>query len=157
MKQPRETLRVSGFTLVEVLVSLVVLSVGLLGIAALYVESLRAGRMSLNQMSAVTLAADMADRIRANPAAGVAYAGNGPGIDNACVNGFVACTPAELASDDWFRWRQDVAARLPSNATASIDVVNAPPLIRYTITLNWPESGQAVPEDFVLVTQELAP
>lgn len=146
-----------GFTLVEVLVSLVVLSVGLLGIAALYVESLRAGRISLNRMTAVTLAADMADRIRANSAAGPAYAGNGPGQNNACVNGAAPCTPAELAEDDWFSWRQDVTGRLPTNATATIAVADVPPLIQYTITLSWPESGQDAPENYVLVTQELAP
>jgi len=91
--------QMEGFTLVEVLVSLVVLSVGLLGIAALYVESLKAGRTSLNRITAITLAADMADRIRANRDAGVAYAGVGPGADNDCVNGVAACTAAELAAE----------------------------------------------------------
>ena len=55
-----------GFTLVEVLVALVVMSVGMLGIAALYLEGLRAGRTALYRTTAVNLAADMADRIRAN-------------------------------------------------------------------------------------------
>ena len=56
----------SGFSIVEALVALVVLSVGMLGIAALYVESLRAGRTAVYRTQAVNLAADMADRIRAN-------------------------------------------------------------------------------------------
>ena len=102
-----------GFTLIEILVALVVLAVGMLGIAALYVESLRAGRTSINRITAVTLAADMADRIQANPNAAASYAGAGPGMDRDCVNGAVACTPAELADDDWFRWLQDVSAQLP--------------------------------------------
>jgi type IV pilus assembly protein PilV len=55
-----------GFTIIEVLVALVVLSVGLLGIAGLYVIALRAGTTSINRMQAVNLAADMADRIHAN-------------------------------------------------------------------------------------------
>ncbi len=38
---------VSGFTLIEVLVALVVMSVGMLGIAGLYVTSMQAGRTSL--------------------------------------------------------------------------------------------------------------
>lgn len=152
-----KTRRAGGFTLVEVLVSLVVLSVGLLGIAALYVETLRTGRTSMNRMTAVTLAADMADRIRANPGAGAAYGGAGPGLNNGCVNGANACTPAELAADDWFSWRQDVVARLPGEPTTDIQVVDAPPLTQYTITLNWPETGQVDPAEYVLVTQELQP
>lgn len=140
----------------EILVSLVVLSVGLLGIAALYVESLKAGRTSLNRVTAITLAADMADRIRANPTAGAAYAGAGPGGDNNCVNGAAACTPAQLAQDDWFTWGQDVLARLPGAPTATIAVAAAPPLTQYTITLNWPETGQVEPAQYVLITQEFS-
>ena len=148
--------QMAAFTLVEILVSLVVLSVGLLGIAALYVESLKAGRTSLNRVTAVTLAGDMADRIRANPGAGPAYAGAGPGADNDCVNGAGACTAAELAADDWFSWRQNVVTRLPGDATATIAVAAAPPLTQYTITLNWPETGQEEPAEYVLVTQEFS-
>lgn len=146
--------RMAAFTLVEMLVSLVVLSVGLLGIAGLYVESLKAGRTSLNRVTAVTLAADMADRIRSNPNAGAAYAGAGPGADNDCVNGGGACTAPQLAADDWFSWRQTVIARLPGDPTTNIAVANAPPLTQYTITLNWPETGQEEPAEYVLVTQE---
>lgn len=146
-----------GFSLVEVLVSLVILSVGLLGIAGLYVESLRAERTSLYRLTAVTLAADMADRIRANAVAGVAYAGSGPGVDHNCVNGIAGCAPGQLAADDWFSWYQDVLGRLPGEPTASIAVANVPPLTQYTIRLNWPEPGQAEPAEYVLVTQELAP
>jgi hypothetical protein len=49
---------------------MVVLSIGMLGIAALYVESLRSGTSALLRSQAVAFASDMADRIRANPTAG---------------------------------------------------------------------------------------
>ena len=42
--------RSKGFSLVEVLVALVVMSVGMLGIAALYLEGLRAGRTALRRV-----------------------------------------------------------------------------------------------------------
>ena len=58
--------QVKGFTLVEVLVALVIFAVGLLGIAALHIEGLNAGRTALNRTQAVALASDLADRIRAN-------------------------------------------------------------------------------------------
>ena len=57
------------------MVSLVVLSVGMIGIAALYAQGLGAGRTALYRTEAVNLVGDMADRIRANRLGGVAYAG----------------------------------------------------------------------------------
>ena len=63
----------SGFTMVEALVALVVLAIGLLGIAALYLDTLRAGRTAIYRTQAVALAADLADRIRSNRTAVAAY------------------------------------------------------------------------------------
>ncbi len=59
--------------MVEALVALVVLSVGMLGIAGLYVSSLRAERTAQLRTQAVTLVNDMIDRIRANAQARVGY------------------------------------------------------------------------------------
>ena len=67
---------VKGFTLVEVLVALVIFAVGLLGIAALHIEALNAGRTALNRTQAVALASDLADRIRANHLACTTGAGS---------------------------------------------------------------------------------
>jgi type IV pilus assembly protein PilV len=144
-----------GFSLVEVLVALVVMAVGMLGIAALYVEGLRAGRASVYRTTAVNLAADMADRIKANPVAGPAYAGTGPGADSGCVNGAAPCTPDALAADDWFRWLADLQARLPQGSTAQVDFNPAagPSPASYTITVSWPEPGQEIPATYRLLVQ----
>jgi type IV pilus assembly protein PilV len=141
-----------GFTLIEVLVALVVMSVGMLGIAALYLEGLRAGRTALYRTTAVNLAADMADRIRANQPAGDAYAGTGPGADESCVNGTVDCTPAELAADDWFSWNNQLEAQLPDGASAEV-LVNGAPAPVYTITVQWPEIGQTEAASYSLSVQ----
>ncbi len=85
-----------GFTLVEALVALLVLSIGLLGIAALYVETLRASRTSLYRTEAVTLATDLADRMRANRNPVSAYACGSPCVP---ANGGNAIADADLA--DW--------------------------------------------------------
>ncbi len=149
----------TGFTLVEVLVALVVLSVGMLGIAGLYVEGLRASKTSIYRTTAVTLAADMANRIRANisgvipqpPAgAGNPYAGAGPGVNNDCLN---PCTQLQLAQDDWWRLTQDMTNRLPVGANANIAVLASPPTTTYTITVSWPETGQAAPSSYALTMQ----
>ena len=140
----------AGFSLVEVLVALVVMTVGMLGIAGLYLEGLRAGRDSIYVSSATALAGDMADRIRANQAGGAAYAGTGPGADNGCVNGGGDCTPGQLAADDWFRWRQDLQRRLPQGAAATIDVTPGGGLTSYAITLTWPETGRTDPATYTM-------
>lgn len=142
-----------GFTLVEVLVALVVLSVGMLGIAGLYLEGLRAGRTALYRTNAINLAADMADRIRANAGAGAAYAGTGPGVDGGCVNGPVDCTAADLAADDWYDWTNRFATQLPEGATGEISVDGAPPAPRFTITVAWPEPGEEQPASYTLTVQ----
>ena len=148
----------SGFTLVEVMVALVVLGVGMLGIAALYIESMRSGQTSVSYTNAVTLAAGMADRIRANRNGGLAYAGfaaaNGTGgtAANNCVNGANDCTAAQLAADDWFRWFEDVKQQLPEGRVAMVQVAPDPALNinDYTIRIWWPERGQAAWSNYVL-------
>ena len=70
----------SGFSLVEVLVALVVLSIGLMGIASMQVVGLQFNQQALTTARAVELAGDMADRIRASD-------------DAARIQAFVAANP----------------------------------------------------------------
>ena len=134
---------VRGFTLVEVMVALVVLGVGMLGIAGLYVTTLRSSGGAIYRMQAVNLAGDMADRIRANRGANVAY--GGPSADNNCYGaGSVDCAPALMAANDLFVWQAQVAATLPSgNGAVTVNPGAAPtdPFI-YTITITWQGSGE---------------
>lgn len=126
----------AGFTLVEVLIALIILSIGMLGIAGLYVHSMQAGRTSLFRHNAVTLAGDVADRIRANPRAGAAYAG--AGIDNNCVAGGINCSPSEMAAHDIFLWAQQAADTLPTGmVTVNFDNSVTPPT--YEIRIDWSE------------------
>jgi type IV pilus assembly protein PilV len=112
----------SGVSMVEVLVALVVMSIGMLGIAALYIESVKASRGALLRTQAVGLASDMADRIRANRLGAARYAlalgANPPAAQN-CVNG-VNCTVNQLADDDLNRWVNTVRgpAGMPWNGAA---------------------------------------
>ncbi len=134
----------SGFSLVEVLIALVIMSVGMLGIAGLYVQSLQAGRTSMFRHHAVTLAGDVADRIRANPIAGAAYnhAANATGTDNSCVTGGVDCNAASMAANDIFLWQAQAAETLPSGTVAVVFAtpVGTPPT--YQITVSWTEPGE---------------
>ena len=128
-----------GFTLVEAMVALIVLAVGLLGIAALYVESLSASRSALLRTQAVNLAADMADRIRANRAASVAYAAGTAdgGTENLACETTAGCAAAELAGHDIFRWKATGTNLLPG-FQGEIDFTDAVPDV-YVITVSWTE------------------
>jgi type IV pilus assembly protein PilV len=130
----------AGFSLVEAMVSLIVISVGMIGIAALYGQGLSAGRTALSRTIAVNLAATMAENIRVNRLGQAAYAG--AGADNNCdpaAGGGVDCTPAQMAAHDLFLWTADVAAQLPNGVGTVAFVDGTPP--NYTITVIWDEVG----------------
>jgi len=133
----------SGFSLVEALVALLVLSIGMLGIAALYVESLRSGRTALLRTQAVTLAGDMADRIRANRSGRDAYeaAITSSEVNAACEPGGGGCTTEALARHDKAVWLGTLEEALPGAVgTVEFDGATAP--ATYTITVSWSEPGQ---------------
>ena len=132
--------------MVESLVALVVLSVGMLGIAGLYISTLKAERSALVRTQAVALATDIADRIRANRN-GLgnydtgSYGTTGPQVKTACLG--ASCAPEVMAEDDLGRWRQSIAMLMPGNAIGTVVYTAgaAPVLNRYAITISWRESG----------------
>lgn len=56
-----------GFSLIEVLVSIVILSLGLLGLAGLFNYSISSSKNANSRMAAALLVADFAEMVRANP------------------------------------------------------------------------------------------
>lgn len=98
----------SGFTLLEVLIALLVLSIGLLGLAALQTLGLKFNHQSYQRTQAVFQAYDMIDRIRANPTAKSSGSYNNvalgaiPSLTGIDCN--TSCTPTELATFDINRW-----------------------------------------------------
>ena len=102
-------IRQDGFSLIEVLVTMLVLAFGLLGVAGLLVGGVSNAASSESFTKASQLAADMADRIRANPAIALsatseyitAYADSPP------VN------PTTIAQQDKKVWMEALAAQLP--------------------------------------------
>lgn len=111
---PHSVRSARGFTLVEALVSLLVLSIGLLGVAALQLSSLRANNSASYRSQATFLAYDIADRMRANRAAALANAYN-IGFGEA-----TASSPATVAERDLKDWLDRVSASLPGSPTAQV-------------------------------------
>ncbi len=92
----------SGFSLLEVLISLFVISVGLLGLGSLQVTSLKGAANAHSRTTASMYAMDLADRMRANPL-GVKEGVYGASIS--CSGGKFCrnnktCSPEELATFD---------------------------------------------------------
>lgn len=128
----------SGFSLIEAMVSLVVISVGMIGIAALYGQGLGAGRTAMYRTQAVNLASDMADRIRVNRLGQAAY--GGAAANNNCgPGGGVNCTPSQMAANDLFGWEAQVTAALPNGQGTVQFAAGTPP--SYTIQVSWQEVG----------------
>lgn len=137
-----------GFSMLEALVAVVVIAVGLLGVAVLYVEGLKAERTSVYRTTAVVLASEMADRIRVNPTGLADYAG--AAANNGCRNGAGDCTAAEMAADDLFWWQQDLAQRLPPGANGTVTVAPGAISDQYTITVTWSEAGYTTPRSYAV-------
>ena len=129
----------SGFGLVESLVALVVVSVGMIGIAVLYGQGLGASRTALYRTQAVILASDMADRIRVNRRAGAAYQAAGAGTNRNCVPGGATCTPTQMAENDLFVWNAVIDQQLPAADGTVTYGATSPPT--YTIQVTWQEVG----------------
>jgi type IV pilus assembly protein PilV len=127
----------TGFTLVEVMVAIVILSFGLLGVAGMMVKGIQFTHSAQQRSVATLLAYDMIDRMRSNQA-GVALADNLAGGGNyhrpasnvtavgspyiiqkgACVGAVAApvgtCAAGDMADQDSYEWEQAILARLGS-------------------------------------------
>lgn len=135
-----------GSSLVEVLVTVIIIAVGLLGTTALNLVSLRNNSTALIRTQASTLAGDITDRMRANHPIAVAQ-------------GYNATTPADpQALLDVTEWRTLLAQLLP-NGTGTI-TVSAPAggTTIATIVISWSEreagiAGAVGTQTFTTVTE----
>lgn len=126
----------AGFTMIEVLVAIVILAVGLLGLAGLQAISLKNSTSSYTRSQAQLLAYDMLDRMRSNRQ-GVNLGdyndllSTTPTNPNCISSG---CTVAQIAQSDAYEWSSLLQQILPSG-TGRVKG-NGPGTI-YTITVMW--------------------
>ena len=128
-----------GFTLIEALIALVVLSLGLLGAAAMLLESLRAQGQSLRRVAATTLLRDLAERIRANPAAAARYTTSSAGAAEPGCDA-PGCDAAQLAAADLAHFAAGAHAALPGESLATVEFAPATgpaALNHFVISLRW--------------------
>lgn len=121
-----------GFGLTEILVTVVLLAIGLLGLASLQGVSLSRNNDSYYRQQAVILAYDIADRMRANMAGvrtptnnnATSYHMSSTSIPSA-MSCSTNCTSAQLANNDISEWATSVANLLPGGS-AILCIDNTP-------------------------------
>ena len=145
-----------GFTLIEVLIAMLVLLIGLLGIAQMHFSSFQDNRNALYRNQATVIAEDLLDRVRGNPIALVsggynnvsfAAAGAAPSTVNCAVA--AGCSAADIAVKDRHEWARnfvpamsDYQASLPDGAGgAGIDATDSfgacDGNLKYDVTVSW--------------------
>jgi type IV pilus assembly protein PilV len=160
----RNTTAQQGFTLIEVLVAMIVLAIGLLGLAGLQASSLRNDQAAFMRTQATILAYDIADRMRANQGAVIAgdYSYD-PANDPAPVatpncNAPAGCSVSQMAANDLTEWLNALNTYLPqSTGTVCVDSTpvasgcGAAPAIacdgvgsQFAITVTWTEQSGAI-------------
>ena len=131
-----------GFTLLELLIALLVLSIGLLGLAALQTVGLRSSTMANMRTLATQRAYDMSDRMRANPV-GVDAQAYVQAATDVVPTGFTdctanTCTTTQLAAFDLATWLGDVVRLTGGKGRITRDATGTP--VTHTITVFWDEN-----------------
>jgi len=124
-----------GYVLIEALITIVVVSVGLLNVANLVVNSLKAGVSAASRTQAQMLAEDILDRMRANRTAALAV-GNPYTLASGTATPTVTSS-STVATRDLSDWRTAVAENLPG-PTSSISVNVATGMA--TVVITWADS-----------------
>lgn len=160
--------RVHGFSLFEVLVALVILAIGMLGIARMLMIAHKSNSSSYIKQQSIQSAYDIVDRIRANRQAAI----NG----NYSVNNLVSsgtptapsapstncdsavCSSTQMASYDTWHWLATNVSKLP-NGCGSITTAPSGIHTLVTVTIQWDDSpnqtalGVTAPSPTQLVVQ----
>ncbi|MEO7073548.1 MAG: type IV pilus modification protein PilV [Rhodanobacter sp.] len=126
--------RQHGVSLIEVLMAVLIFSIGLIGLAGLLVISTRSNHAAYLRTQATFLANNMADRMRANPVGvwNASYDSTSYPITGSTDCQTAACSPADIATRDKQTWSSLLTTLLP-NATAGI-TCSARSSLSHTVT-----------------------
>lgn len=150
----------SGLSLIEVMVSVMILGLGLLGLAALQTRSVMMNQSAYYRSIAADLAADLSDRIRANRTPFLASNGadtpvplppdfskcvqNSSNQDNVDCAAQTTGVESYLVSTEMANWNQFLRAQLPG-ATFSLTQLTSQSagFYRYTLEISWIDNRSA--------------
>jgi len=134
--------RVKGFTLIEVLVSIVVLAIGLLGLAGLQLVSLKGADSAYYRSQASILADDVMDRMRSNKNAAIA------GSYDTAIGESV--TGGTIFATDLANWKSMLDGNLPAG-DGSVAVSGG--VVKVTIQWDDTRGGGVSTQQFVLESE----
>lgn len=141
----------SGFAMIEVLVTIVVIAVGALGLAGLQLSAMKFNKESAIRSKATLLTIEISDRMRANMAglkAGSYTKDNGYTAAVAALTALgttfpncsaTDCTSAEMAKLDLMDWRTSILAALPEGTGAIVPIANT--TFAFDIVVMWKEKS----------------
>ena len=116
----------SGFSILEVLIAIIILSIGMLGAVGMQAAAMQANKETRNQAAATTLGRDLAERMRGNHTVAIkTLAADNPYIFDATLTGAVATpsvncfttgcpTVKDAATWDVADWQNRIQTALPS-------------------------------------------
>lgn len=149
LRSLRKGYRQRGFSLVEVLVALLVLSFGMIGLAMLQTVGMKFNTNSYSRTQSTLLAYDMIDRMRANPAAilnsdyDVADTTAANTVIGSTVTDCAAntCTSTEMAKYDLKKWYELQNKLVPGAKSGERSTITRPSASSrtVTVTLRWME------------------
>lgn len=129
-----------GFTLIEVMVTIVVTTVGLLGFAGLLTKAVTSNRQAYMRTQASIMAHDLTERMRVNRSA----------ASSGAYNLALGSTPSgtSLAAADLQDWKAALTRTLPSgNASVSVDGTG-----NVVISIRWDDDNDGTPTIFTTQT-----
>lgn len=132
-----------GFTLLEVLVSMIVIALGLLGYAGLQAASLKNGHTAYLRSQATMLSHDIVERMRVNRVAAIA----------GTYDVTIGATPGGggIAGGDLAEWKRSLRQSLPAgDGAVSVSGVGTPGEV--LITIEWDDDGDGTPTQFFMQT-----
>lgn len=132
----------SGLTLLEVMIALLIFSIGLLGLAGLQAVGIKNNQISYSRTVASQLAYDLADRIRNNP--DIDYSSTAASSSTNCITS--TCTAGQMAAFDLFEW--DALLTNPNSNLPRAQGFVERNGTTYTISIGWDENATgSVPAD----------
>lgn len=152
LNHPLHTKQTCGFTLLEVMIAMVVFSVGMLGLAGIQGIALQSNNTAYMRTIAMQQSYNMADILRASADFQGAIDSTFDSVSTtigstptACIlnslSNTLSCSTSDMADSDIFHWQTRLAKELPSGrATISKDATTKV----YTITIMWDEKHSGV-------------